>query len=60
MDRTAWNRILYLYLAAQTWCIVLILELILLRIPYVSIFLVIFAAMLYLNRNALRSSIIKR
>jgi hypothetical protein len=53
----AW-RAVYLYLAVQSLCIVILLELLLVGFPYGSLFLVIFIPVLYMNLKLFRHPLV--
>ncbi len=49
MERKFWQYFAYGYLAVNTVCVIIIIETIVLGKPYVSLFLLILASMVYLN-----------
>jgi hypothetical protein len=49
MERKFWKYFAYGYLAVNTLCAIVLIETIILGKPYVSLFLMILATMIYLN-----------
>lgn len=49
MDRQFWTHFAYGFAAVNTFCIMILLEMLIFDIPYVSLFFMIFALTIYLN-----------
>lgn len=54
MGNRFWKYIAWGWFIVQTWCIFLLLEVIVTGKVYLNMFLLIFAVMLYMNRNLIR------